>query len=619
MRRSRAVIISPWLLGFWLLLVIPGAVRADEEPVEPPIETEAAEQPAATAGARFQRPGYRRPGEPQLRRPVFRRAGDPRPVPSERRVYPPPLPAIDYDYVSIPDRWRIVESLGVHERLWDPYHQNTLKGDRPIFGTQDWFFNLAVVSDTVFELRRLPTPVGAQANRRSGSLDIFGDDEQFVVVENLIVSLALIQGDTVFRPPDWEFRFTGVANFNYAEVETFGVLNADPTKGRDRYDDHFAIQDLFIDRHLWNRSDRYDFDSLRIGIQPFISDFRGFLFQDNPLGVRLFGTFQNNRIQYNIAWFRRIEKDTNSGLNQAVDLRDDDVFVANLYYQDFPVLGFNVQGTVVYNKNEEADDVFFDENGFLQRPAPFGDARPHDYDVVYLGLNGDGHFDRINLTTSFYWAVGRDERSPIAQRRQKINALFAAAEVSMDFDWFRVKAFGLYSSGDEDPFDGNANGFDTILDNPQFAGAETSFWQRQAIPLIGGGGVILSGRNSFVPSLRTSKELGQSNFVNPGLGLVGVGADFDVLPELRLLANASWLTFDDTSSLEVLRNQGPIAKQIGYDVSAGLVYRPLFIENIVLRVSGAVLFPEDGMKQLFNDDNQSFPFYSVLANLILTY
>ena len=44
-----------------------------------------------------------------------------------------------------------------------------------------------------------------------------------------------------------------------------------------------------------------DFDSLRIGIQPFSSDFRGFLFQDNQLGVRLFGTRDNNRWQYNLA------------------------------------------------------------------------------------------------------------------------------------------------------------------------------------------------------------------------------------------------------------------------------------------------------------------------------
>ena len=32
---------------------------------------------------------------------------------------------------------------------------------------------------------------------------------------------------------------------------------------------------------------------------------------------------------------------------------------------------------------------------------------------------------------------------------------------------------------------------------------------------------------SLLPSLRSSKEEGQSNFVNPGLTLVGVGADFD--------------------------------------------------------------------------------------------
>ncbi len=54
---------------------------------------------------------------------------------------------------------------------------------------------------------------------------------------------------------------------------------------------------------------------MRVGIQPFQSDFRGFLFQDSQLGVRLFGNRDNNRWQYNLAWFRRLEKDTNSGLN----------------------------------------------------------------------------------------------------------------------------------------------------------------------------------------------------------------------------------------------------------------------------------------------------------------
>ena len=54
---------------------------------------------------------------------------------------------------------------------------------------------------------------------------------------------------------------------------------------------------------------------MRIGIQPFQSDFRGFLFNDQQLGIRLFGTRDNNRFQYNLALFWRLEKDTNSGLN----------------------------------------------------------------------------------------------------------------------------------------------------------------------------------------------------------------------------------------------------------------------------------------------------------------
>ena len=48
-----------------------------------------------------------------------------------------------------------------------------------------------------------------------------------------------------------------------------------------------GLQEAFVDYHIRNVSERYDFDSVRVGIQPFSTDFRGFLFQDNQLGVRL--------------------------------------------------------------------------------------------------------------------------------------------------------------------------------------------------------------------------------------------------------------------------------------------------------------------------------------------
>src|SRR5213075_1511737 len=133
------------------------------------------------------------------------------------------------------------------------------------------------------------------------------------------------------------------------------------------------------------------------------------------------------------------------------------------------------------------------------------------------------------------------------------------------------------------------NGFDAILENPQIAGADTSFWIRQAVPLIGGGGVALSGRNGVLASLRSSKDQGQSNFVNPGLILAGIGADADVLPELRLIGNLSYLRFVNTAVLGVLRNQAPPARDIGWDVSGALQWRPFMTQNLVVNASAAAL------------------------------
>src|SRR5512145_770679 len=112
----------------------------------------------------------------------------------------------------------------------------------------------------------------------------------------------------------------------------------------------------------------------------------------------------------------------------------------------------------------------------------------------------------------------------------------------MDFDWIRPRISVLYGSGDDDPFDDRATGFDAIFENPQFAGADTSYWIRQQVPLIGGGGVGLSSRNGVLASLRTSKEQGQSNFNNPGIILAGGGFDIDVTPEVRLTSNVNHLS-----------------------------------------------------------------------------
>jgi hypothetical protein len=591
----------------WLLLsALPLAAPAQDNPASEPAQDEPAQDEASEGIAR-QRPQ----GKPR---------DYPLPPIDPSRVSPPE-PAVSRESLPVPDRWRIMESLGGERRWWDPYHPNVLKGDQPFEAFkrwgEDWFLVLTGVSDTLLEARRLPTPVGPQSGSGAGSLDVFGQGRQSTFSQNLVVAAAVIKGNTTFKPPDYEIRAALALNYNRSEAREVRALNIDPGEGRIRIDQHVGLQELFFDKHLRNVSDRYDFDSLRIGVQPFISDFRGFVLQDNAFGVRLFGTRDNNRWQYNLAWLRRMEKDANSGLNDASEpLRRDDTLAFNLYRQDFPVLGHTTQLTVMHNRNREGDKVTRNSNGFQERPAILGDGRGRDYHVTYLGLSGDGHFGRWNLTTSLYAALGRDERHPLAQRPNDIEAFFGAAELSRDFSWLRVRATAIAASGDENPFDGKATGFDAILENPQVAGADTSFWIRQAVPLVGGGGVGLSGRNGLLPSLRSSKELGQSNFVNPGLTLLGIGADVDLTPQLRLVGNLAKLDFVDTSSLSVLRAQGAISRDIGVDLSAGVQYRPYMNQNLVFNASAAALFPGKGFRQLYADDGTQ---YSLLLNLVLTY
>ena len=559
--------------------------------------------------------GRRRPGQVETLPPA-----EP-PQHNPGAVSAPPPDAFPTDQIPIPDRWRLIEAVGVHSRWFDPYNQNTLKGDRPIKGTRDWFFSLEAISDTVVEPRSFPLPVGSQTTTRPGSNDNFGRADSFAASQTVILGVAVTKGSTAFRPPDIEARLTLAFDDNYAQVPEKRVLSVSPSNPPRRNDAFLGVQEAFVDYHIRNVSERYDFDSVRVGIQPFSNDFRGFLFQDNQLGVRFFGDRDNNRWQYNLAFFQRVEKDTNSGLNDVTQpLRNDQVFVANLYRQDLPFPGITSQVSVVYNRNREAKQIHHDDNGFSVRPALIGDERARDYDVVYLGYNADGHVGRLNLTASAYSATGQDRNSTFTNRPAHIQSWFAAVEPSYDFDWIRVRGSALYASGDRNPFDNKETGFDAIFENPQFAGADTSYWIRQSIPFIGGGrAVSVNSRNGVLNDLRASKEEGQSNFNNPGTILLGGGADFDLTPQVRLSANINHLAMVDTATERSLRNEGSIPDSLGWDYSASLIWRPKMTQNLVFRASAAVFDPGSGFHDLFANSSGDNRYYSVLLNAIINF
>jgi len=564
-------------------------------------------------------------------------------------VRAPAPEAFPTDEFPVPDRWRIVTSLcptkngdksiyslypnlsNVCRSKLDPYHQNILKGDRPLpegkrpgfLKEDDWFFVANVISDTVVEPRSFPTPVGVQTTSRPDSLDVFGRADSLVLAQTIIAGVALIKGETTYKPPAIEYRLTLAAQVNHVDVNERRILFVEPSRPTQRTDHFVGIQEAFIDYHLGAYdTSRYDFISLRAGIQPMQADFRGFLFQDNQLGIRLFGNRDNNRFQFNIGAFWRLEKDTNSGLNSVVDSpRDDWVFFANAYRQDFPVVGLTSQVSVTYNMNREGGrELKIDDNGFPVRPALLGDLRSREYDVVYLGYAVDGRIGRINLTGQLYGAFGEDRNSFFTSRKADIRSYFGAAEVSYDYDWARFRLQGLFASGDGDPYNDTEAGFDAIFENPIFAGADTSYWIRQVIPFAGGGRAVgVNTRNGILNNLRSSKEQGQSNFNNPGTVLLGAGADFDLSSTTRLSANINHLWFHKTDTIEALRQEGTVPSSIGTDVSAALIWRPNANQNLVFRLSGAVFDPSKGFRDLFTQSGKSDLFYSVLFNAILAY
>jgi Carboxypeptidase regulatory-like domain len=528
-------------------------------------------------------------------------------------------PAADVFRV-VPNRWEIPQpsyhryatsnrSIYVQPHWYDPFNRNRFKGDEPIwpqvFG-QQVFLNFTGSAETFLDGRRVPTPSGVSA-AQPGSANFFGKGDQLFLDQTFRFSFDLFHGDTSFRPADWRIRVTPEVSLNYLDVQELGIVSPNVRKGTTRFDEHLGLQEAFAEVKLHDLSPNYDFVSARAGIQQFNADFRGFLFFDSQPGLRIFGDLRSNRIEYNAAYFNLLEKNTNSGLN-TFDRRGQQVVLANIYLQDFFFPGYTAEFVGAWNKDDPS--IHYDDNGFLVRPAPIGNVInqgagpiPHGIRVGYFGWLGSGHIKRLNLTHAFYEAAGKDTFNPIAGRSVTVNAQMAAAELSLDRDWIRYRVSTFYAAGDSNPRDGTARGFDSIVDLPNFAGGIFSFWNREAIRLTSTG-VALTQEGSLLPNMRSSKEEGQANFVNPGIFLLNAGADFDLTPKWKAFANYNFLRFMRTEPLEYVLFQSLVHHTIGNDLGLGVQYRPPLSENLVLTGGASMLQPGQGFRDIYTGRTQ---------------
>lgn len=478
-----------------------------------------------------------------------------------------PLDEGDEEFIPMPDRWRFPwprydrydpknSTPYVEGSTFDPFNQHVAKADYPIFGNHT-FLNVNLQSASTLN----PRTVAAGGRR-----------EQFFTNQNFVMGAELFGGTTVFEPKRWAVRVTTVANFNFLANNTLNPF--DSRRGNSR----LAVEEAFVEKRLKILSPNFDFIALRVGMQNLTTDFRGFLFSENQLGVRLFGNLNSNRDQYNLALFSLRQRDETSQLH-SFDNRRQTVFVFNWFRQDFLTRGY----TALFNFHQNAD-----------RGRVTGDRDA--LDVSYLGFHGDGKWGRLNVSHAFYQALGRDKRNRFSGARESINGQMAAFEGSLDRDWVRWRGSFFFASGDGDLHDGTARGFDMIQDNPNFAGGPFQFWTQQTTA-IGGAVGTLKNKFSLLPNLR-NKFNDRANFINPGLLLWNAGADFRVTPKLRLVTNLSYLRFANTGALEQITGRPGLGAGIGTDLSVGAKFRPFLNENLFIVSGMAVLFPHGGYARL---------------------
>jgi len=126
---------------------------------------------------------------------------------------------LDQDEITVTDRWRIgmpswergstTDSPYDKGAWWDPYHQNLLKGDYALPGTQNTFLVVEGTASILAEFQRSPTPSGPFP-AGGGGPDFFRNGQFQIFDEKLNISLDLFHGETSFKPVDWRIFVRGI-------------------------------------------------------------------------------------------------------------------------------------------------------------------------------------------------------------------------------------------------------------------------------------------------------------------------------------------------------------------------------------------------------------------------
>ena len=515
-----------------------------------------------------------------------------------------PMDLSGSDFFPVPDRYRLgfpKWDRYVKGSPFDPYNQNVLKGDYPLNVGGNTFLEVTGVSDSFTQFRR------KEINKAGGS-KLENDTQRR---ERLFLTMDLFQDDNTFTPSPWFVRLTQVQEWRFQD-DAVG------------YNEDYAWVEAFLDYRLAFLSEFGDQINLRAGRQAFQSDFRGFLYSDVNNMARLFGTWDENKWQYNFIAMDAVQADKVSQFLRTNTDRSQFMTGGNVFRRDAPWLGFNLMGAGFYVHDDGTGEGVF--NKAFNKTAGVAAAKNfgrHTVDAGYLEFAAEGVIGSFGVSGAFIQALGRDQSNPYttdslsAGRPVNINAQFAALEITRPTNWFTPRMSILYASGDKNPKDGKGRGFDAIFDNANFAGGNFTYFNREQLQ---GRNAQLTNFNSFLPNLR-NRFFDPMNFVNPGIMVLTAGCDTTVTTKLNAFVNYNYYRYMEPAALEqaiVASGGTPVSidNDIGQDLTLGLQYRPLIINNITFNVGSTGFIQGKGFRAITGNDDMLFTHF---LNAVIVY
>jgi len=465
------------------------------------------------------------------------------------------------------DRFRLPEGYSLRY----PRERMPWRGDVPLFDRL--FVTPILVSDTLYKSRK-----NLDFRPRLGG--DFTETNQFSR-QILFYGAEIKDGDDVFDPARWRLRAVGAWQYD----RDLNALEGNTS------DTDAALQEAFGDLRLFEIGKNLDLTFLRAGLQVFQSDFHGLVLFDNIAGGRVFGEIDRNRWRYDLVAASRVFKDARTGLVEFNDNREQMAYLARLTRDDL-IPGWNAELSFAYNSDK------FNRN----------------LDVGYASLTFNGNLGRLGFNPAVHLAAGKDDRNPFAGRSVDILAALFVLDMAYTFDaadWLTWRLSYAHATGDSDPTDSRASGFDSINDTTvNLFGGPASYFVGENIKL---GNTDLVRGNSFLPSLRGGNAT--SNFVNPGIHAVGTGFEAQLSHRVFAFVNTNYYRFANTQVLEQLVGRR-VDKSIGVEGNTGFFFRPFLDEVVIVGVALSYLKPDSGLRDLFGTDESV---YSVSVNLKLAF